>query len=96
MVQQVTISTDSPVALKPLLESAIRSELRLLELGLERTRKQLQSFETQYDLSSQEFARRFEAGELAESLDNIDWSGEIETLRRLEAHRQALQGARLS
>jgi len=84
MVQQVTVVTDTSVALRPLVESAIRSEVRLLELGLERTRQRLHGFESQYGLSSKEFARRFETGEIAESLDYIEWAGEIETHRRLE------------
>ncbi|MDH7486601.1 MAG: hypothetical protein QHJ81_10050 [Anaerolineae bacterium] len=71
MIQQITITTDAPVALKPLLESAIRAELRMLELGLERTRQRLRLFEEQYGFTSEEFGRRFEAGEVAESLDFI-------------------------
>ena len=86
MVQRVMISTDAPVALKPLLESAIRSELRMLDLGLERTRQRLQGFEAQYGINSKEFVRRFATGEIAKSLDAIEWSGEIETYRRLETH----------
>jgi len=86
MVQRVMISTDAPVALKPLLESAIRSELRMLDLGLERTRQRLQGFEAQYGINSKEFVRRFATGEIAESLDTIEWAGEIETYRRLEIH----------
>ena len=96
MIQQLTITTDVSVALKPLIESAIRSELRLLELSLERTRQRLQAFERRYNLTSEEFARRFDAGEVAESLDFIEWAGEIETYRRLESHRQALAGVRLN
>ena len=96
MVQQLTITTDVSVALKPLIESAIRSELRLLELSLERTRLRLQVFERRYDLTSEEFERRFNAGEIAESLDFIEWTGEIETYHRLKSHRQALAGVRLN
>jgi len=68
----------------------------MLELGLERTHRRLLSFEDQYGMSSGEFAHRFEAREIAESLDFIEWAGEIETYRRLETHQQALQGARLN
>lgn len=95
MVQQITITTDTSVNLKPLLESAIRSELRLLGLGLERTRQRLRTFEEQYDMPSEEFARRFNAGEIAESLEFIEWAGEIKTYELLEAQRQALQDVTL-
>ncbi|HBY93735.1 MAG: hypothetical protein M5U01_23130 [Ardenticatenaceae bacterium] len=96
MIRQVTITTDTPVELKPLIESAIRSELRMLELGLERTRQRLHVFEERYGLTSEEFERRFNAGQVSESLDHIEWAGEIKTYQLLEARRQALQGVRLN
>jgi hypothetical protein len=95
MRQQVIITTDASAALKPLLESAIQSELHMLELGLARIVERLQAFEKQYGLTSDEFERRFEAGEIGESLDHIEWAGEIKTYRRLEGQRQALQRATL-
>lgn len=96
MRQQVTITTDMPVALRPLVESAIRSELRLLNLGLDRTSHRLRAFEKQFGLTSEEFAPRFDAGEIAESLDFIEWAEEIRTYDLLETQRQALQEAELS
>ena len=45
MHQQVVVTTDAPAALKPLLASAIQSELRMLELGLARIAARLQAFE---------------------------------------------------
>ena len=96
MAQQVTVTTDAQVALKPLLESAVRSELRMLELSLQRTSQRLQDFEVQYGLISDEFERRFNTGELEESLDFIEWAGEVKTLRLLKAQHQALQGVRFT
>ncbi|HXH08553.1 MAG TPA: hypothetical protein VNP04_02090 [Alphaproteobacteria bacterium] len=94
MSQQVIVTTDAPVALKPLLESAIRSELRMLELGLARTSQRLHAFEHQYGLTSEEFERRFAAGG-EESLDYIEWAGEIKTYHLLKAQQQALQRVQL-
>ena len=95
MRQQVVVTTDAPAALKPLLASAIQSELRMLELGLARITERLQAFEKQYNLTSAEFEQRFETGEIGESLDYIEWAGEIKTSRRLEGQWQALQRATL-
>ena len=95
MSQQVVVTTDAPVALKPLLESAIQSELRMLELGLARTAERLRAFEEQYGFTSKEFERRFEAGEVDESLDFIEWAGEIKTSRLLQDQCQALQSVQL-
>jgi hypothetical protein len=96
MVQQVTITTDAQIALKPLIEAALRSELRMLELSLQRTAQRLHAFEAQHGLASDEFERRFNAGEMKESLEFIEWVGEIKTYRLLEAQRQALQGVQLT
>jgi len=96
MSQEITVISDATVSLKPLIESAIRTELRMLELGLERTSQRLRSFEEQYGMASEEFERRFEAREITESLDFIEWAGEIKTYLLLQTQRQALQGARIN
>ncbi len=62
MTQKVTITTEAPVALRQLLESAVRTELRMLELGLERTDERLRHFEAQFGMDSGEFMRRYSAG----------------------------------
>ena len=95
MHQQVVVTTDAPAALKPLLASAMQSELRMLELGLARIAECLQAFEKQSSLTSEEFSQRFATEDIGERLDYIEWSGEIETYRRLEEQRQALQRATL-
>ena len=94
MSQQVVVTTDEPIALRPLLESAIRSELRMLELGLARTSQRLHAFEAQYGMTSEEFERRFQAGEVDETLDFIEWAGEIKTFSLLQAQHQTLQRVR--
>ena len=95
MLQQVTVTSNSNTSLKPLLESAIRSELKALAHGINRTRERLAAFEKQFGMSSDEFERRFKAGEVDETLDFIDWRMEIEALRLLESQRSALHEARL-
>jgi hypothetical protein len=55
--------------------------------------EELSSFEQRYGFSSEEFERRFEALELGEHLDFIEWAGEIKTYRLLEAQGDALEQA---
>ena len=95
MSQQIIVSTDVPIDLKPLIKAAIRSELQRLDLSLDRTAMRLRIFETQYGLTSEGFMRRFEAGELHESLDYIEWAGEIKTYHLLQTQQRALQNAHL-
>jgi hypothetical protein len=96
MRQQVIVSTEEPIALRPLLEAAIQSELRMLELGLSRTIERLRVFEQQYGMTSDEFGRRFLAGEVDECLDFIEWAGELKTLQQLQIKQQALQKVQMS
>lgn len=96
MTQKATITTDESVALRPLLESAVRTELRMLDLGLERTNERLRLFEEQYGMASEEFMQRYTKGQIKESLDTIEWAGEIETREMLKEQRKALQERRFS
>jgi hypothetical protein len=91
MLQQVTIKTRDRATLKPLLESAIENEMKLLSLGLDRTRKRLAEFERKYDMTSAEFERRLNALELTETVEFADWRMEIGMLHLLESQYQTLQ-----
>ena len=91
MLQQVNIKTRDRATLKPLLESAIENEIKLLSLGLNRTRKRLAKFEREFGMSSAEFERRLNAFELTETVEFTDWRMEIGMLHLLESQYQALQ-----
>lgn len=93
MSQHIIVSTDVSIDLKPRLEAAIRSALHMLDLSLERTAERLRTFETRYGLTSTAFMHRFEAEELDESLDDIEWAGEITTYQLLQTQQRALQSA---
>jgi len=95
MLSQVTVTTDSPSVLKPLLRLAIRNEAKALSHGIKRTRERLVAFEKQFGMTSDEFERRYVAAEIAESLEFIEWLGEIKMLRVLNEQKLALDGARV-
>jgi hypothetical protein len=95
MLSQVTVTTESPSVLKPLLRIAIQNEARALSQGIKRTRERLVAFEKQYGMTSDEFERRYVAAEIAESLEFIEWLGEIKMLRLLNEQKLALDGARV-
>ena len=95
MLQQVKVTSTGPAAIKPLLEAAIRSQLRALDHGIQRTRERLAEFEQRFQMTSAEFGRGFESGQIEETLDYIEWSGEIKTLHLLEDQLRALQSAKV-
>jgi hypothetical protein len=95
MLQQITIQTSDAKRLKPLLKSAIQSQLDEIEHGIALTRARLEAFEKQYSLSTAEFLRRFRPGDLEESLDFIDWQGETKMLALLEEKKAAYKEAQI-
>jgi hypothetical protein len=93
MAQQVQVTLVSPsgVPIRGLVESALRSELKMIELSLGQVERNLQAFEQKYGLSTVEFYRRLIEDELSETLEFIEWAGEYKSLLRLQEKRQALQ-----
>jgi ABC-type molybdenum transport system ATPase subunit/photorepair protein PhrA len=94
-LQQVTIKTNNRKLLKPLIASAIENEKKIVLLGLQRTQTRLAEFEQKHGLTSDEFERRLNASELAETVEFSEWRMEIGMLKLLERQYQALQDARL-
>jgi hypothetical protein len=95
MLQQLTIATSDSSTLKPLVESAIDNEKKMLSLAIRRTRERLAEFENRYGMPSEEFERRLNSLELAETVELTDWRMEIGMLRLLEGQYQALEEARI-
>ena len=79
-MQQVMVRSEAPVALRPLVTQAISQQARALAHGIKRTKQELARFEHQYNMSSADFAPRFQQGTLAETGDFIDWWMELEAL----------------
>ncbi len=95
MLQQMKITTDDRATLKPLLESAIENEKKMILLGLERTHKRLAQFEHEYKMTSAEFVRRLNSLELSETIEFSEWRMEIGMLDLLERQYNILKDARL-
>ena len=95
MLQQIKIQTQDAKRLKPLLKSAIRSQLDDIEHGIHLTRNRLAAFEKQYGMSTAEFLRRFKPGEMEETLDFLDWQGETRMLALLEEKHAAFKDAQV-
>lgn len=82
MAKLTLVSTrDHP--LQPLVEAALANELRFLEAGIQRTEQRLSEFEHKHQMSTAEFAARYENDELPETLEFAEWIGEHRLLARL-------------
>ena len=74
-----------------ILEKLLDVTLSGLRLRLERYERDVHDFEKRYDMESETFYQRFEAGELGDATDFFEWAGlyelrqdVIEKIRRLE------------
>ncbi len=82
-----------PVAsnVKKLLRSAVENELKILGLGINKTKKELNRFEKKFETESSLFYEQYQDGSLGDQMDYIRWAGEYETLQRLKQDYRDLQ-----
>jgi len=78
-----------------MLKTALGREAKLLEYSIQRTREALAPFEKRFNMTTDEFERKFNAREIEETLDFLDWWMEVEALRHLESKRNLIQDARV-
>lgn len=90
-MEQLTLVSKQPRLLKPLVEAALRNELRLLQAGIQRSEQKLQQWESRFGLPTLEFVRRYENDQFEESLELAEWIGEHRLMTRLLEKAQILQ-----
>lgn len=93
---ELRLISDRMRGLKPLVEAAIRNELRLLEAGIKKTEQNMRTFEERFRLSTQEFIQRYENDEMEERLEYADWIGEHRMLERLREKADTLRTIRFA
>lgn len=93
MLNQVTIQSRAKRPIKPLVEIALRNQLKNLSHGIRRTKQKLADFEARFGMTTREFENKLRTGEIEETLDTIDWYMEVEALRILEEEHNALRDA---
>lgn len=72
-------------SLKQFIEEALSKRIASLEDGIRRTEERIKEFEGKYQMSTEEFVRRFENDELQHRLDMEfdEWIGESRMLKML-------------
>jgi hypothetical protein len=96
MTQQVTVTSESGVDMRPLVESAIERQLAIIAVGIRRTQNRIAELEAGLGITVTEFQRRLSTGDVEESLELLELEGELRTLDLLEAQEAALRNARVS
>jgi hypothetical protein len=95
MLQEIVIKTNASESLKPLVEAAIRNQIKVLRHGVQRTKERIAEFEKRAGMSSAEFEQKFQADQIAETIETIDWNMELAALRLLESQYQSLSEAKI-
>jgi len=105
-VESMTVQTQTVDRLQSLLElyrggyrsqvvdqtvgKLISLEVSQSQAELERLAARLQGYEKQYGMTSDEFYRRFRAGELGDAMDYVEWSIFCDMYRAIEKRLNSL------
>ncbi len=81
---QVIVKPVTASNVRRLLQAAVNHELRVLEIGIEKTTRRLKSFEQKFNQETLAFYQQFQTGKLGDSIEYIKWAGEYETLLQLQ------------
>ncbi|MBN1487259.1 MAG: hypothetical protein JW981_06415 [Anaerolineae bacterium] len=92
---QVIIKPATAANVRRLLQAALNHELKVLQIGIEKTMRRLKDFEERFNQETATFYQQFQAGELGDSIDYIKWAGEHETLLQLQKDFQELSETQL-
>jgi hypothetical protein len=66
------------------LEKLLRHEAERSVAELEQLQADLADFERRYNLSSDEFYRRYQAGDMGDEMDFVEWASLVQMVHNLE------------
>ena len=74
------------------LDKLLAYEVHQAQTQLSELQSDLRAFEVQYGLSSAEFYERFQAGQLDDRMDYVEWASLVQMVGNLRQRLQLLQG----
>ena len=81
---RLQIQSDDKDRVVLVIKTAISSEIRRLELGLEKTDRQIEKFEKEYKISSDHFLGNYAAEDMKNGdVEYIQWAGELKIRERI-------------
>ncbi|GMV33944.1 MAG: hypothetical protein DYG85_06950 [Chloroflexi bacterium CFX1] len=95
MLQEIVIKANTQESIKPLVETAIRNQLKALQHGIARTKGRIAEFEKRAGMASAEFEEKLKSGKIEETIETIDWNMELAALRLLEGQYHSLSEAKI-
>ena len=89
---ELKIICEYPDSVKQLIEEAVSQRMASLKDGIRRTEERIKEFESKYQMSTEEFLRRYENDEIQETLELDEWIGESWMLKGLQEDLDTLRG----
>lgn len=78
------IKSDSDNEAIDIIKTAIDAEIKRLELGLQRTERQISKFEDEYKISSETFLKQFSSEDMKNGdAEYVVWAGELMIKERI-------------
>lgn len=88
----VEIRSDSDNITADMIRTAIQAELKRLELGLQKTERHIEKFESAYNISSETFLTKFTAEDMkGGDSEYVAWAGELKIRERIQADMTRLR-----
>lgn len=92
---QVIIKSTAASRARPLIQVALEHEQRCVQIGIQKTTRNLQRLEERFGMESHNFYQEFQAGKMGDDMEYIRWAGEYETLLQLQQDYAELQEIRV-
>ncbi len=83
-MNQVVLKSSDNAPIKPIIILALQAEQNELKTGILKTKAKLTAFEKKYNMSTAAFLKATPDSLPFNEMEAIEWSGEYETLKRLE------------
>lgn len=81
---KLQIQSDKEDGVIDIIRAAISAEIKRLEIGLNRTTKQIEKFETEYNVTSEVFQKEFSAENMKKGdREYIEWAGELKIREKI-------------
>jgi hypothetical protein len=77
------------------VRESVSREKEIVERKIDRFREEVEEFEEEYGMTSEEFLEKFESGELGDERHWFEWKAVYQSLQRLEERKEKLEKAEI-
>jgi len=89
---KLQIQSDTKDGVIDIVQAAISSEIKRLEIGLYKTKKQIEKYEIEYNVTSKVFQKELSAEDMRKGdQEYIEWAGELKIREKIMADLKKLK-----